>query len=68
MATTYKECNCDLEDVTVSLTSSKRLRSEDNLKISEKELEDLRETVEAGQIPLTLHVDTKQMKQRMGDE
>ena len=68
VAATYKECNCDLEDVTVSLTSSKRLRSEDNLKISEKELEDLRETVEAGQIPLTLHVDTKQMKQRMGDD
>ena len=66
MAATYKQCNCDLEDVTVSLTSSKRLRSEDNLKISETELNDLKEAVETGEIPLTLHVDTKQMKQRMG--
>ena len=68
VAGTYKECSIDLEDVTLSLTSSKRLRSGDNLRISEKELEDLREAVETGNIPLTLHVDTKQMKQRMGED
>ena len=66
VAGTYRECNIELEDVTLSLTSSKRLRSKDNLMIAEKDLEELRQTVEAGHIPLTLHVDTKQMKQRMG--
>ena len=66
VAAVYRECNIDIDDeITISPTSSKRLRSRENNFITEKALNDLTAAVQARNIPLTLHYDTKALKQRM---
>ena len=61
----YRECEVDLDDVILSPTTAHRSRVEESVLIMEKALEDLRSKVEEEQIKLTLHYDTKLMKQRM---
>ena len=64
----YNEVGVDLDEVTVSAASSKRLRTKGNQYIAEKSLEDLTRTVNSRNIPLSAFVDSKKMKQRMYDE
>ena len=61
----YKECDVDLEDVILSSATSHRSRVEECGKIRDKAMEDLRAKVVEENIKLTLHYDTKLMKQRM---
>ena len=61
----YNEVGVDLDEVTVSAASSKRLRIKGNQYISEKSLEELTRRVTASNIPLSAFVDSKKMKQRM---
>ena len=62
----YRECDCDMEDVILSKSTSHRSRVEESSKIQEKAMQDLRAKVEENNVKLTLHFDTKLMKQRMG--
>ena len=64
----YNEVGIDLDEVTVSSASSKRLRTQGNNFISEKSLLDLSKAVNERNIPLSIFIDTKKMKQRMYNE
>ena len=66
IAAVYRECSIDIDDdVTLSVASSKRLRSKENKFVSEKALQDSAVAVKRRNIPFTLHYDTKSLKQRM---
>ena len=64
----YNEVGVDLDKVTVSSSSSKRLWTQGNNFISEKSLLDLSKAVKEQDIPLSVFIDGKKMKQRMYDE
>ena len=65
----YKECGIDIDDeVTLSVTTSKRVRSLGTEFIAQKGLEDLTKIVKERNIPLTLHYDTKILSQRMNNK
>ena len=61
----YRECDVDLEDVILSPTTSQRSRVEESKMIQEKAMKNLKAKVEEENLKLTLHYDTKLMKQRM---
>ena len=61
----YRECDVDIEDVILSPTTAQRSKVEESVMINNKSLEDLRVKVEEENIKLTLHYDTKLLKQRM---
>ena len=61
----YTESDIDLDDVTVSVPSSKRRRASENNFVADKFFEDLTREVHENGIPLSLHIDTKQLEQRM---
>ena len=61
----YRECDVDIEDVILSPTTAQRSKVEESVMINDKSLEDLRAKVEQENIKLTLHYDTKLLKQRM---
>ena len=53
----YNEVGVDLDEVTVSRSSSKRLRTQGNKFISEKSLLDLSKAVKERNIPLSVFID-----------
>ena len=61
----YRECDVDMDDVILSPATAQRSKVEESVLIKEKVLEDLRVKVEEENIKLTLHYDTKLLKQRM---
>ena len=65
IASVYKECNIALNLVVLSENSSKRLRPEDNEQIAEEVLQKFGEEVREKKVAVTVHFDTKFMKQRM---
>jgi hypothetical protein len=65
----YKECGIDIDDeVTLSVTTSKRVRSLGTEFVAQKALEELTSQVKRRNIPLTLHYDTKILSQRMNNK
>ena len=66
VAAFYRECNIEVDgDVSLSTTSSKRLRFRENTFVMEKALTDLSNLVHERNIPLTMFYDTKYLAQRM---
>ena len=61
----YRECDVDMDDVILSPATAQRSKVEESLLIKEKVLDDLRVKVKEENIKLTLHYDTKLLKQRM---
>lgn len=67
IAAIYNECGIELEDVVVSESSSKRIRVNENELMSKRVLENLTDAAHEHDLALTLHYDTKLLKQRMNN-
>ena len=65
IAAVYRECDVDLEEVIVSPATAKRSKVDETIMIKDKVVNEFKQKVLNNKIKLTLHYDTKLMKQRM---
>ena len=66
IAAVYRECDVDLEEVIVSPATAKRSKVEETIMLKDKVVNEFKQKVlDNNNIKLTLHYDTKLMKQRM---
>ena len=67
IAAVYRESGVELDDVAVSESSSKRIRNHENELMSQRVLDNLTDAAHEFDLALTLHYDTKLLKQRMNN-